>query len=55
MEAYAAEITRAVSGQGERVLLAQATMAAAAEALRMDGCKVFTTPQAAAVAVLALD
>ena len=54
MVTFAAEIRRAVSGQGERVLLAQATMAVAAEALRADGCTVFTTPQAAAEAVLAL-
>lgn len=55
MAAFSAEIHRALTGQGQRVLLAQASMAVAADALRADGCEVFTTPQAAAQAVLGLD
>lgn len=54
MEAFAAEIQKAVTGQGSRVLLAQASMAVAAGRLRDVGLEVFTTPQAAAAAVTAL-
>ncbi len=53
MAAFAAEIQRALSGQGKRVLLAQASMAVAADGLRKSGYDVFTTPQAAAEAVIA--
>lgn len=48
-------IVAAVDGQGARVLLAQASMAVAASALENKGVEVFTTPRAAAQAVLALD
>lgn len=54
MANFVAEIQRAVAGQGKRVLLAQASMAVAAEGLRAQEIEVFTTPPAAAKAVMAL-
>ena len=55
MAAFSTEIQRVLEGQGARVLLAQASMAIAADGLRDSGIEVFTTPQAAAEAVQALD
>ncbi len=52
--AFSAEIQANVRGQGARVLLAQASMAVAADGLRAEGMEVFTTPEMAAQAVMAL-
>ena len=54
MAGFANAIVEAVSGQGMRVLLAQASMAVAAPLLEARGVTVFTTPQAAADCVAAL-
>lgn len=54
MAAFSDEIQRSVRGQGNRILLAQASMAVAAGPLMAEGIEVFTTPQAAAKAVIAL-
>ena len=54
MAAFAQAIADRVSGQGRRVLLAQASMAVAAPLLEAQGMTVFTTPKAAAEAVAAL-
>lgn len=55
MSGFTAEIVSALNGQGTRVLLAQASMAVAAGALEAQGVEVFTTPEAAADAVRALE
>lgn len=52
---YAAAIADTLEGQGDLVLLAQASMAVAAPLLEKVGVRVFTTPAAAAEAVAALD
>ncbi|SMX31699.1 hypothetical protein [Octadecabacter ascidiaceicola] len=54
MAGFAQAIVEALSGQGSRVLLAQASMAVAAPLLKEQGVTVFTTPQAAADAVASL-
>ncbi len=54
MTAFAQAIFECISGQGTRVLLAQASMAVAAPLLEAQGVTVFTTPKAAADAVAAL-
>ena len=54
MAGFAQAIVDAVSGQGTRILLAQASMAVAAPLLEAQGMTVFTTPQAAADCVAAL-
>ncbi len=48
MAGYANAIVEAVSGQGSRVLLAQASMAVAAPLLEAQNVQVFTTPKTAA-------
>lgn len=53
MAGYVETIAQTLKGQGTRVLLAQASMAAAADRLESMGFEVFTTPKAAADAVLA--
>lgn len=55
MAGYAVAIADALEGQGEIVLLAQASMAVAAPLLEARGVSVFTTPMAAAHAIAALD
>jgi len=55
MDGFRDAIVSAVAGQGHRVVLAQASMAVAADALRAQGLEVFTTPQAAATFVSELD
>ena len=52
---FANSIVSSVTGQGSRVLLAQASMAVAAPELEAQGITVFTTPVAAAQAVAALN
>lgn len=54
MQGFSDEIVDAVSGQGTRILLAQASMAVATPALKDKGYQLFMTPKAAADAVSAL-
>lgn len=51
MDGFVDAILEAVKGRGGLVLLAQASMAVAAEALEATGVRVFTTPNAAVDAV----
>jgi len=55
MSGFAKAIDAALIGKGERVLLAQASMACAAPLLEARGCEAFTTPQMAADAVFAVE
>lgn len=54
MDGFAQAIVKEISGQGARVLLAQASMAVATASLEAQGVQVFTTPKSAADRVAAL-